>query len=77
MQRFKYLNLTYSSEEIIGEATIVDCVWVDESFKKKLLTENSNIYKDSSGYGFVLKDVKKFSQKISCKGHLNFWELID
>lgn len=73
VQRFKKYNLEYVSGAIIGEAEIVDCILVDVDFKEKLLLENKEVYKNSSGYAFVLKNVKKYDKPIYCKGKLGLW----
>lgn len=72
--KFKKYNLDYIDGAIIGEAEIVDCIFVSDDFKNKLLNENSEVYKNSSGYAFVLKNIKKYDKPIYCKGKLGFWE---
>lgn len=52
----------------------MDCVFVTDDFKKDLLSENYEVYKNSSGYAFVLKNIKKYEKPIYCKGKLGFWE---
>lgn len=74
---FDKYKLSYPNGAIIGEAEIVDCSLVDDSFKEKLSKENELVYAKSSGYAFVLKNIKKYEQPISCKGKLSFWEYPD
>lgn len=73
LSRFSNYNLDYITGAIIGEAEIVDCIFVTDEFKKKLLLENKEVYKNSSGYAFVLKNIKKYNEPIDCKGMLGFW----
>ena len=72
----KFLNyeLNYIDGAIIGEAELVDCILVDDLFKEKLLSINPVVYASSSGYAFVLKNIKKYDEPIYCNGKLSFWE---
>ena len=49
--RFKDYNLDYGQGEIIGEATITDCIKVDEKFIKDLQKQEPNVYKTSGFNG--------------------------
>ena len=73
-QRFRNYDLDYIDGAIIGEAEIVDCLFVTDDFKNSLLEENYEVYKTSSGYAFVLINIKKYDKPIYCKGKLGFWE---
>ena len=77
LSRFEEYKMTYACGAIIGEANLVDCVWVDEKFKMKLLDDNPEIYRNSEGFAFVLENVIKYDKPILCKGHLSFWEYPD
>lgn len=71
--RFETYNLDYTLGAIIGEAEIIDCILVDEEFKNKILQENKEVYKNGSGYAFVLTNIKKYEKPIYCKGKLGLW----
>lgn len=78
MERYKYLNLEYPSGQIIAEAEITDCVYVDDDLRKELMIKNPEIYhtiikhKEWEGYGFKLENVKKV-EPITVNGALSFW----
>ena len=74
IERFKHLNLNYDFGCIIGEAEIVDCIFVDDKFKEELIKIDNEVYKNSSGYGFKLENIVKYEEPIYCKGKLSFWE---
>ena len=73
------MNIDYPKGYIIAEAEIIDCIEVDESFKKKLKEENENIYQGAinhrgkNEYAFVLDNIK-IIKPIPAKGKLSFWE---
>ena len=75
IDKFKDYKLDYGNGEIIGEAELVDCVLVDKDFYNKNLKDN--IVYNHSGfkeqYAFVLKNVKKYDQRMKAQGKLNFW----
>lgn len=76
IKRFKDYNLDYGQGEIIGEATITDCIKVDEKFIKDLQKQEPNVYKTSGfneKYAFKLENVKKYKKRIPCKGKLSIW----
>ena len=80
MERFKDLKLEYPTGCIIAQATITDCVYVDENLKKELKQKDKKVYygvtrQDSNwkGYGFKLENIKKISP-ISVNGKLSLWE---
>ena len=78
MERFKYLNLEYPIGKIIAQATITDCVYVDEEFAKKLYKKDPVVYKglinknNWDGYGFKLENVKEVNP-IEVNGKLGLW----
>ena len=68
-------NLSYSSGEIIGEATITDCILVDEEFNKELIKNNKTVYGNNhiGLYAWKLENIKKYDKKIKVKGKLGLW----
>lgn len=75
-KRFATYNLNYSKGEIIGEAILTDCILVDEKFSEQLIQKNSLVYARSNHvetYAWKLENVKKYNEKIFCKGSLGLW----
>ncbi len=78
MERFKYLNLEYPVGKIIAQATITDCVYVDEEFAQKMYKKDPIVYKgliskdNRNGYGFKLENVKEVCP-IEVNGKLSLW----
>lgn len=72
-QEFKYGH-------IIAEATLVDCIYMDDTFISKI-KENNQEYicgEYSIGrYAWVLKDIKKLDKPIPAKGKLGIWTYND
>lgn len=77
LHEFDIYDMDYSSGEIIGEAYIYDCKEVTDEFKKELIKKDKLVYKNACGYAFCLRDIKKYDNRISCKGHLSLWEFSD
>ena len=79
MERFKYLNLEYPVGKIIAQATITDCIYVDENFAQKLYEKNPIVYQglisrnNWDGYGFKLENVKEVNP-IEVNGKLCLWD---
>lgn len=78
IDKFDNYNLEYPSGCIIAEATLCDCVKVDDKFKKMLKGKNQDIYckiinTKNDYYAFVLNDIKKVTP-INVKGQLSIWE---
>ena len=76
LERFKNYNLKYSKGKIIGEATLVDCILVDEIFNDKLRKYDPTIYGKSNHvktYAWKLENIKKYKTPISVKGQLGLW----
>lgn len=65
---------------IIAEATLVDCIYMDEEFLSKI-KENQQEYicgEYSTGrYAWVLKDIKELKNPIPAKGNLGIWNFND
>lgn len=76
LERFKDYNLNYAHGEIIGEATITDCIEVDETFLNNLRKKGPIVYETSrynQKYAFKLENIKKYKKRIPCKGKLSIW----
>lgn len=79
MERFKHLNLTYSSGKIIAKAVLTDCIRIDSRVRTTLEDKNEHpVYSyvinhpDWNGYGFKLEKVEKINP-IEIKGKLGLW----
>lgn len=79
MERYKHLNLEYPLGKIIAKATITDCIYVDNDFRKILKEKNPLIYNsiikhtEWEGYGFKLENIKKIDGP-EVNGKLSLWE---
>ncbi len=76
VDRFKSYNLDYPLGCIIGEATLEDCILVDEEFNEQLRKENSIVYGRSNHvetYAWKLSNIKKYKKPIYIKGQLGLW----
>ena len=76
LSRFQEYNLNYYKGAIIGEATITDCILVDEKFNNKLRSENPIVYGRSNHvetYAWKLENIKKYNVPIYIKGKLGLW----
>lgn len=76
LNRFDKLNIDYPLGAIIGEATLTDCVLVDEEFNKELHYINPLVYFNTSyksKYAFKFENIVKYENPIPCKGHLSLW----
>lgn len=82
MERFKYLNLEYPTGKIIAQATITDCIHIDEEIAQKLYQKDPVIYKELINqdhwdeYGFQLQNVKEVNP-IEVNGKLSLWDYND
>lgn len=72
---FEEYNLNYIKGAIIGEADIVDCILVDNTFDKKLKIMNPKVYQRNNVglYAFKLENIKKYDNPIYIKGKLGLW----
>lgn len=78
--KFKEYNLDYTLGAIIGEATLVDCIYVDEELNNGLLNINPLVYGISNHtrkYAWKLDNIIKYEQPIYCKGQLGLWNYED
>lgn len=80
MERFKHLNLNYSSGKIIAKAVLTDCIKIDDSARKMLKNIDKNLVYSSviedtdwNGYGFKLENIEKIDP-IEINGKLGLWD---
>ena len=76
MERFKDYNIDINPGYIIGEATITDCILVDEEFNCELRSIDPVVYGRSNHtetYAWKLENVVKYDNPIPCKGKLGLW----
>lgn len=76
LERFKEYNLDYACGEIIGEATLTDCIKVDSEFEEKLFKKNNLVYAKSKHtriYAWKLENIVKYEKRIPCNGKLSLW----
>lgn len=65
---------------IIAEATLVDCIYMDEDFISKIKNNNQEYIcgEYSIGrYAWILEDIKELSKPIPAKGYLGIWNYND
>lgn len=61
---------------IIAEATLVDCIYMDEEFLSKIKNNNQEYIcgEYSLGrYAWILEDIKELEKPIPAKGSLGIW----
>lgn len=76
LERFNEYHLYYEKGAIIGEATLVDCILVDEKFNEELRNINPLVYAKSNHvetYAWKLENIKKYDTPIFIKGKLGLW----
>lgn len=80
IEKFKYLNLKYSSGKIIAKAVLTDCIKINNQAREMLKDKNehliySSIIKntDWNGYGFKLENIEKIDP-IEINGKLSLWD---
>lgn len=74
--RFKDYNLSYTMGAIIGEATLEDCILVDEKFNEELKRIDPIVYGRSNHvetYAWKLTNIMKYEEPIEIKGQLGLW----
>lgn len=80
MKKFAEYDLEYPAGCIIAKAKLVDCIKVDEEFRRGLAEKNSKVYSsiikhtEWEGYAFQLEDVK-ILEPIPALGKLSIWEM--
>ena len=77
LERFKDYPIQCSKGMIIGEATLVDCILVDEELNQKLIEMDPIFYGRSNhveNYAWKLEEVEVFEEPIEAKGKLSLWE---
>lgn len=65
---------------IIAEATLVDCIYMDEEFISKIKNNNQEYIcgEYSLGrYAWILEDIKELERPIPAKGSLGIWNYND
>lgn len=75
-ERFKEYNLEYSKGAIIGEAELVDCIFVTPEINEELKQLNPLVYGKSGHvekYAWKLENIKKYDEPIPVKGQLGLW----
>ena len=75
-KNFKDYNLNYGKGEIIGEATLTDCILVTDKLEDDLFKLNPLVYaksKHSRVYAWKLEDIKVYNRRIPSKGRLGLW----
>lgn len=79
MSRFEDLKLEYPTGCIIAKAKITDCIYVDDEFRKQVVSKNNKVYKGIAqkdnweGYGFKLENVQEI-KPIPINGKLSLWD---
>lgn len=76
MEKFKNYNIDIKPGYIIGEATLTDCILVDEEFNKELRNIDPIVYGRSNHaetYAWKLENIVKYEEPIPCKGKLGLW----
>ncbi len=74
---FQEYDFTYGKGEIIGEAELVDCIYIDSEFDEKLKAMNSLVYgkKNRIGkYAWKFEKVKRYEDRYLVKGQLGLWD---
>lgn len=73
-------NKNFKYGHIIAEATLVDCIYMDDEFISKIKNNNKEYIcgEYSIGrYAWVLKDIKELNEPIPAKGNLGIWNYND
>ena len=72
---FEEYNLDYINGAIIGEAMLVDCMLVDETFDKYLKHIDDLVYGNChiGKYAWKLEHIIKYNKPIFIKGKLGLW----
>lgn len=75
-EKFKCYSFEYPLGVILGEATLVDCIKVDENFNNELRNINPLVYGRSNhvdNYAWKLENVVIYEDPIPVKGQLGLW----
>lgn len=72
-ERFKSLGFDYEKSEIVCLVELLDCIKVDEQFRKERMLENPQVYYQMDQYAWKIKLIKVLSVK-DVKGKLSLWE---
>jgi predicted transcriptional regulator len=84
LENHKIMDLIKNEElnygYIICKANLVDCVYMDDEFIKKIKNNNNEficgIYEEGR-YAWILEDVTVLDKKIKAKGKLNIWNYFE
>lgn len=77
MEKFKSLNMDFPKGKIIGIVNIVDCLLLDDSLNKQIISEHNVAYgnKYRTGYAWKLDGARKIKLDKEVKGKLGLWNL--
>lgn len=77
MEKFKSLNIDFPKGKIIGIVNIVDCLLLDDSLNKQIISEYNVAYgnKYRMGYAWKLDGARKIKLDKEVKGKLGLWNL--
>ena len=76
LKRFKDYKFIPNPGYIIGEATLVDCILVDEKFNEELKKIDPVVYgrnNHTCAYAWKLENVIKYNHLVPVKGKLGLW----
>lgn len=76
LKKFKSYNLNCQPGYIIGEATLVDCILVDNKLNEELINIDPIVYGRNNHvctYAWKLENVIKYKKPIPIKGKLGLW----
>ncbi len=76
MEKFKNYNIDIKPGYIIGEATLTDCILVNDEFSEELRKIDPIVYGRSNHaqtYAWKLENIVKYEKPIPCKGKLGLW----
>ena len=76
LKKFKSYNLNCQPGYILGEATLVDCILVDNKLNEELINIDPVVYGRNNHvctYAWKLENVIKYKKPIPIKGKLGLW----
>lgn len=78
LKRFEPLGFEYEKSEIVCLVELVDCIEIDDAFRKRLLQENPLVYqgiidRENGQYAWKIKLIQVLSIP-NVKGKLSIWE---
>lgn len=77
IKKFESLNLNFPKGKIIGIVNIVDCLLLDDSLNKQIISSHNVAYgnKYRTGYAWKLDGARKIKLDKEVKGKLGLWNL--